>query len=271
MFARRARFRLHAVPLVLSIALLAAAHAVEGRYPEGVPALVAAGCALAAAGAGLPGLVVAAFGAGLAPLDTPLRVAFAVGAVLVFERVSRVERISQASLVDGLTGLYTYAYFEEALELEVRRARRYGATVSLVLLDLDRFKQFNDRHGHAAGNDLLAAVGRELLRVCRDSDLVARFGGEELAVLVPGSTRDALAVAERARVAVAALRIDAGGQAVGTTVSVGVAETGPGTRSPEDLFAAADAALYAAKRGGRNRVAVAPSTWDAPAPVRRSA
>ena len=89
-------------------------------------------------------------------------------------------------MVDALTGLYTYAYFEQALELEVRRARRYGGSLSLLLLDLDRFKQFNDRHGHAVGNDLLAAVGRDLQRVCRDSDIVARFGGEELAVLVPG-------------------------------------------------------------------------------------
>jgi diguanylate cyclase (GGDEF)-like protein len=269
--ARRARFRLHAVPLALAAVLLAAAQVADGRYADAIPVLVAAGCGLAAAGGGVPGLMLAVFGAGLAPLDTPLRVALAVGAVVVFERVTRVERISQASLVDGLTGLYTYAYFEEALELEVRRARRYGASVSLVLLDLDRFKQFNDRNGHAAGNDMLAAVGRELLRVCRDSDLVARFGGEELVVLVPGSTREALALAERARVAVAAIEIDAGGRKVGTTASVGVAETGPGTRSPEDLFAAADAALYAAKRAGRNRVSVAPSTWDSPAPVRRTA
>jgi diguanylate cyclase len=153
----------------------------------------------------------------------------------------------------------------------VRRARRYGGTVSLLLLDLDRFKAFNDRHGHAAGNDLLAAVGRELRRHCRDSDIVARFGGEELAVLVPGPADDALVLGERVRFAISSLRVVVGGQEVGTTVSVGVAETGPGTRSPDDLFAAADAALYAAKHGGRNRVVAAPSTWDPPAPVRRTA
>ena len=174
-------------------------------------------------------------------------------------------------MVDALTGLYTYAYFEQALELEVRRARRYGGSLSLLLLDLDRFKQFNDRHGHAVGNDLLAAVGRELQRVCRDSDIVARFGGEELAVLVPGPGRDALVLAERARVAIAELTVEAGGRLVGTTVSVGVAETGPGTRAADDLFAAADSALYGAKHGGRNRVNAAPGTWAAPAPVQRSA
>jgi len=78
-------------------------------------------------------------------------------------------------------------------------------------------------------------------------------------------------LAERARVAIGELTVEAGGRLVGTTASVGVAETGPGTRSADDLFAAADSALYAAKHGGRNRVAAAPSTWDAPAPVQRSA
>jgi len=263
------------VPLALAGALLVAAQVAADRYPDAVPVLVAAACGLAAAGGGIPGLVLAAFGAGTAPLDTPLRVAFAVGAVVVFERATRAReeaaRITQASMIDALTGLYTYAYFEEALELEVRRARRYGGTVSLLLLDLDRFKAFNDRHGHAAGNDLLASVGRELLRHCRDSDLVARFGGEELAVLVPGPAQDALVLADRVRTAISALRVDVRGGSAGTTVSVGVAETGPGTRSPDDLFAAADAALYAAKHGGRNRVVSAPSTWDPPAPVKRTA
>jgi diguanylate cyclase (GGDEF)-like protein len=271
----RALLRINVVPLALAATFLVASHLAVGRYPMAVPVLVAAGCALAAAGGGVPGLLLAAFGAGLAPLDTPERIAFAVGAVVVFERVTRTreeaERISEASMVDALTGLYTYAYFEQALEIEVRRARRYGGSLSLLLLDLDRFKQFNDRHGHAAGNDLLAAVGRELQRVCRDSDVVSRFGGEEIAVLVPGPGRDALVLAERARVAIADLAVDAGGRLVGTTVSIGVAETGPGTRSADDLFAAADSALYAAKHGGRNRVASAPSTWDSPAPVQRSA
>jgi diguanylate cyclase (GGDEF)-like protein len=271
----RALLRINVVPLAVAAALLVSAHLVADRYPTAVPVLVAAGCALAAAGGGVPGLLLAAFGAGLAPLDTPERIAFAVGSVVVFERVTRTreeaERISEASMVDALTGLYTYAYFEQALEIEVRRARRYGGSLSLLLLDLDRFKGFNDRHGHAAGNDLLAAVGRELQRVCRDSDVVARFGGEEIAVLVPGPSRDALVLAERARAAIGDLAIDAGGRLVGTTVSIGVAETGPGTRSADDLFAAADSALYAAKHAGRNRVTLAPSTWDAPAPVQRSA
>ena len=167
--------------------------AAQVAWPAATPALTAAGCGLAAAGGGFAGLVVAVFGAGLAPLETELRVALGIGALAVFDRSSRVgeaaEEIAQRAVLDRLTGLYNYEFFAETLENEVGRVSRYGGRCSLVLFDLDRFKEVNDRYGHAAGNDLLERVGAEILRLKRHSDVAARFGGEELAVLVPGPAR----------------------------------------------------------------------------------
>ena len=168
---------------------LVGAQFVSAIEPRAVPALVAAGVGFAAAGGGFPGLLLAVFGAGLAPLDTPLRIAFGVGALAVFDRASRrddeAERVSAQSLTDRLTGLHTYAYFTDVLQREVGRVRRYGGCCSLVVFDLDRFKDFNDRYGHAAGNALLAKVGAAIRHEQRESDISARFGGEELVVLVP--------------------------------------------------------------------------------------
>ena len=92
-----------------------------------------------------------------------------------------------------------YDFFAESLRSEVARVRRYGGCVALVILDLDRFKAFNDRHGHGAGNRLLASVGQTIAREKRDADVAARFGGEEFAVLVSGRTGDGVRAAERLR------------------------------------------------------------------------
>jgi diguanylate cyclase (GGDEF)-like protein len=257
---RRRRFR--ASTLVLALACLIAAQFAAAIDPRAVPALVAAGVGFAAAGGGFPGLILAVFGAGLAPLDTELRIAFGVGALAVFDRASRrddeAERVSSESFTDRLTGLHTYAYFTDVLEREVGRVRRYGGCCALVVLDLDRFKDFNDRYGHAAGNALLAKVGAAIRHEQRDSDISARFGGEELVVLVPGSARQAMALAERIRQAVEELVVlpAQGRRPVGTTISAGVAEYPADARTADELFAAADAALYQAKGRGRNQVAV---------------
>jgi len=168
-------------------------------------------------------------------------------------RARRTRRLERRAFVDELTGLYRYAFFHEALEREIRRVERYGGELCLCLLDLDGFKRFNDAYGHAAGNDLLAAVGRAMRVQARESDLVARFGGEELAVLVQGGLDDGAALAERLRRAVAALRVETAAGEVGTTISAGVAELSVDSGA-DDLIEAADAALYEAKRRGRDRV-----------------
>ena len=167
-------------------------------------------------------------------------------------------RIADLSLTDRLTGVHNYAFFADALPRECQRAERYGLSLSLVLLDLDRFKAFNDRWGHDAGNRLLAAVGDVIRASSRSSDIAARFGGEEFALIVPGPAEEALEAAERIRAAVARVTVlVAGGESVGTTISAGVADfvNGEGDTGVR-LLDQADKALYHSKASGRDRVSL---------------
>ena len=129
---------------------------------------------------------------------------------------------------------------------------RYGGEVALVVLDLDDFKQVNDRHGHATGNEVLRRAGQVLRTAARDSDVAARFGGEELVLLVRGDERSATAAAARF---VQGLREQRFGEGLRVTCSAGVAALAAGGDSAS-LFAAADGALYEAKRRGKDRVVV---------------
>jgi diguanylate cyclase (GGDEF)-like protein len=160
---------------------------------------------------------------------------------------------------DPLTGLGNRRRFMEALTLEVERADRYGRALSLVLLDLDRFKKVNDTWGHAAGDEVLKEAARALRGVCRELDLPARLGGEELVLLLPETdAHGARIVAERVRERIQQARHDTpDGRTFRVTASMGVASLGPGTSTSDALLRLADEALYAAKHGGRNRVVVA--------------
>jgi diguanylate cyclase (GGDEF)-like protein len=182
--------------------------------------------------------------------------ATALGETLV--RVDLVRRLEHLSLVDPLTGLGNRRAFDEALRAELARAQRTSRPVSLVMLDVDHFKMFNDRHGHLAGDDALAEVARVLSDAARAEDRACRIGGEEFALLLPGADEASAAeVAERVRRSVE----DRHGPFGQITVSLGVAAWE--ARRPLDnagLRAAADARLYAAKAGGRNRVVAATPT-----------
>jgi diguanylate cyclase (GGDEF)-like protein len=160
------------------------------------------------------------------------------------------QRLEELALHDGLAECLNWRGFDLALGKEVDRARRYGHPLSLLALDIDRLKEINDVGGHAAGDDAIRRVARAMERIARHSDVVGRLGGDEFAMLLPEtSLDDAEAVAQRLHEALRAAH-----HAVPVTVSVGLAGwSGTMTSSPEALLRAADSALYAAKRAGRER------------------
>ncbi len=166
-----------------------------------------------------------------------------------------LERLART---DSLTGLANRRRFMEALDREADRYQRYQRSASLVLLDLDHFKSVNDTHGHAVGDNVLREVAVVLRSMCRDVDLAARLGGEELAMLLPETgSPGARIVAERVRERIAAASHRAqSGRTFRVTASFGVATAASG-RNGEALLQAADEALYRAKAEGRDRVVVA--------------
>ena len=159
--------------------------------------------------------------------------------------------------VDALTGLYNFGYFQEHIERDIERARRYKYPLSLLMIDMDHLKIYNDAHGHTAGNRVLIQLG-ELLRVhIRKADVACRFGGEEFAIILPHTgKKDAYLLCDRLRILIEKTRFD--GEEVlpsgKLTVSSGVATFPDDAESAEDLVDRADQALYAAKRNGRNLV-----------------
>ena len=165
-------------------------------------------------------------------------------------------RVSEAAVRDPLTGLLNRRFFDEAVETAFAASARAGSELSLIVLDLDRFSEVNNVHGHAIGDAVLRRVARAMAGVVRTSDIVARYGGEEFVVIAPGSGRDdAVQLAERIRAAVATEAnrpID--GLVVPLTISAGVASRLGDEADGRALFRAADSALLAAKRGGRDRV-----------------
>ena len=175
----------------------------------------------------------------------------------MFASLRELFRRAEHADIDELTSLPNRRAFREALTHEIQRSTRYGAPLSLILFDLDYFKRINDTHGHPAGDRVLVAAARAVERNLRESDVFARVGGEEFAVLLPNTSDDgAVDLAERLRAALQAispLALDVDAQ---VTASFGVVEFDAGSHDPtgESLIAGADAALYSAKRSGRNQV-----------------
>ena len=187
------------------------------------------------------------------PLNPPV-VSARVKTHLTLKRQSDILR-AQANL-DGLTGIHNRRSFDEKLDEECRRHRRYGSPMALAMIDVDHFKRFNDDFGHDAGDLVLKSISELLMDRVRVYDLACRYGGEELVLLMPGcQMEDAIVKLEAIRIDVAALQISYQGFMLPpVTVSIGLAETHGG--SAEALLRQADEALYRAKRQGRNRLVV---------------
>lgn len=158
---------------------------------------------------------------------------------------------------DGLVGVANRRALDDELNRSFEAFRASGDNFSLLLLDIDRFKLFNDRHGHQAGDEVLRGVGRALRETIGSAGFVARYGGEEFAVVLAGAvTCDAAALAEEARRHIAAAKFDFQGKELRVTVSFGVAEAALAGENLKALIHRADEALYAAKKAGRDRVYV---------------
>lgn len=168
--------------------------------------------------------------------------------------VQLYRKLELATITDGLTGLYNYRYFYSRLMDELHRSARYGASLSLVMLDVDHFKKINDHYGHLAGDTVLARVADIIEGGVRGCDLVARYGGEEFAVVMPQTgPSEALHVAERIRLAVREAPFEYEGERFQIRISAGVATYPVHAENLKELLEAADAALYRAKDEGRDR------------------
>ena len=157
-----------------------------------------------------------------------------------------------------MTELFNRRHFDERLKEEIDRHARYGDALSLLLLDLDNFKKYNDTYGHLAGDKVITLAASQIKSAIRSSDLAFRYGGDEFAVILPNSTTmEAFNVAERVRERVSA---DMSSKQIDVTISIGVASWPGDGATLDELCSAADTALYYAKRTGQNRTSIASNT-----------
>ncbi len=207
--------------------------------------------------------------------DTALFTAIAQNVAIAIERARNYEYAQKVSMVDELTTLYTRRYFLESIQREFRQAERCGEFFSIILLDIDHFKYFNDTYGHPLGDVVLRRLASVLKAHVRQSDIVARYGGEEFIILLPGTNKaGAAASAEKLRSAVEKeLVIEVGGgKEEKVTITAGVASYLDDGKTVEEIIAVADKFLYLGKEGGRNRVvSMAPDVRPLSVPERRAA
>ena len=210
------------------------------------------------AGESVLGVVAVGFtrGAALADSEADLFASLANQASLALQNALLLAELERMSVTDRVTQLYNHGHFHQRLEEEFGRAARFDHPLSLVMLDLDDFRAFNDLHGHARGDDVLRAVSSVIRSSLRDMDVAARYGGGQFAIVLPETAGEgALVVAERIRLTAAGLRIPVeGNDGASCTVSAGIATYPEDARGAQRLMEIAELALCKAKRLGKNRV-----------------
>jgi diguanylate cyclase (GGDEF)-like protein len=185
--------------------------------------------------------------------------------LLIYRNSLSADVLRRLATTDPLTGTFNRRHFMDLMAREQRRADRYGAIYSLLMVDIDHFKKVNDTYGHQVGDQAIQAMADACKKLMRPTDIVARYGGEEFIItLTHTDLAGALKVAERLRLAVADIALPTEQGALGFTISIGVSTYAKASRL-EQIIAAADHALYAAKAGGRNRVCSEATAAPAPA------
>ena len=241
-------------------------HVVRGQFPAGVNSLERHGVSPdLVAPVPVNGKIVGALVVAGSAIPIREEIAFAsmVADLLgnAFQRATTIESVEQSASVDSLTKLYTRGHFSQRFETEVRRAKNYAHPLSILLLDLDHFKNVNDTNGHPAGDIILMRVGEILRQHVRSSDIVARFGGEEFVVIMTSASKEqALSFGENLRNTIESttFRIPGRDSPLQMTISGGVATYPRDGDTTADLLRVADKALYEAKQTGRNRIVATP-------------
>ncbi|MFN3480058.1 MAG: diguanylate cyclase [Thermodesulfovibrionales bacterium] len=192
---------------------------------------------------------------GFSESDEDVLLTFGFHAAFALEKARLHQEVRQLATIDGLTGLYNHRAFQEKIETEIERARRFGSKVSLLMMDIDNFKRLNDTYGHNMGDEVLRRIGCKIVENVRHIDFAARYGGEEFAVVLPETNLEGAKItAERIREAIKDYRITHGKNLISVTVSIGVSTYPDSASSRMDLIEKADSALYEAKRSGKDRV-----------------
>jgi diguanylate cyclase (GGDEF)-like protein len=203
-------------------------------------------------------------GASLEPTDRKALGAAASLLAIALKNVQVVGETREHSLRDGLTGCVNHAHGLETLDRELRRAKRTHAPLSILMFDIDHFKTMNDELGHLRGDEILRALGAQLTRVLRSTDVACRYGGDEFLIILPDTpARGAEQVADALRQEIGSLAIAAGDRVISVTASGGVAAAVPDELDVTALIDRADNALYRSKRAGRNRFSLAPLPSEA--------
>jgi diguanylate cyclase (GGDEF)-like protein len=193
---------------------------------------------------------------GYHPLQVRRLKSLAEQAGLALHNTLRYDQARKQSIIDPLTGAYNRRYFFDQLYLEAERARRYGSRFSLIMFDMDRFKDINDLHGHQAGDTVLQTVTDRCRQVIREVDVLGRYGGEEFVILLPETILvDAQAIAERLRLSISGRPIEIKTNRLFVSASLGIAEFGLNCKDLDTLVYRADRALQTAKENGKNLVA----------------